>query len=82
MAKISEGDTVLLRGEVTRVDEDGTIIVLLDGVVPIRHTLRADSSTIEPSASPRGKAADVAAATAPSAVSRKTLSKRPSGRKS
>ena len=82
MAKISEGDTVLLRGEVTRVDEDGTITVLLDGVVPIRHTLRADSSIIEASASPRGKAADVAAATAPSAVSRKTLSKRPSGRKS
>ena len=79
MAKISEGDTVLLRGEVTRVDEDGTITVLLDGVVPIRHTLRADSSIIEASASPGGKAADVAAATAPSAVSRKTLSKRPGG---
>ena len=42
MAKIREGDTVLLRGEVTRVDEDGTITVLLDGIVPIRHTLRAD----------------------------------------
>ena len=53
MAKIREGDTVLLRGEVTRVDdEDGTITVLLDGIVPIRHTLRADSSAIEASASP------------------------------
>ena len=69
-----------MRGDVTGVDEDGTTTVLLDGVVPIRHTLRADSSTIEASASPRGKAADVAAASAPSAVSRKTLSKRPSGR--
>ena len=83
MAKFREGDSVLLRGEVTRVDhEDGTITVLLDGVVPIRHTLRADSSIIEANASPSGKAVEVAAATAPSAVSRKTLSKRPGGRKS
>lgn len=53
MAKIRAGDTVLLRGEVTRVDnEDGTLTVLLDGIVPIRHTLRADSSSIEASASP------------------------------
>ena len=52
MAKIRAGDTVLLRGEVTRVDEDGTITVLLDGVVPIRHTLRTDSSAVEASASP------------------------------
>ena len=56
MAKIRAGDTVLLRGEVTRVDnEDGTITVLLDGIIPIRHTLRADSSAIEASVSP-GKA--------------------------
>ena len=53
MAKIRAEDTVLLRGEVTRVDnEDGTITVLLDGIFPIRHTLRADSSAIEASASP------------------------------
>ena len=50
MAKIREGDTVLLRGEVTRADdEDGTITVLLDGIVPIRHTVRADSNTIDAS---------------------------------
>jgi hypothetical protein len=48
MAQISEGDP------------DGTNIVLLDGVVPIRHTLRADSSTIEANASPgrSGKSAE------------------------
>ncbi len=81
MAKLRTGDTVMLRGEVTRIDEDeGTITVLLDGIVPVNHTLRANSSIIEASASPGGKAVDVAAATAPSAVSLKTLSKRPSGR--
>jgi hypothetical protein len=36
MAKIRAGDTVLLRGEVTRVDnEDGTITVQPDGVIPM-----------------------------------------------
>jgi hypothetical protein len=53
MAKHREGDTVLLRGEVTRVDdEDETVTVLVDGLVPIRHTLRKDSSSIEASVSP------------------------------
>ena len=47
MAKIRAGNPVLLRGEVTRVDnEDDTITVMLDDIVPIRHTLRADSSSI------------------------------------
>ena len=48
MAKIREGDTVLLRGEVIRADDEGGT-VLLDGIVPIRHTVRADSNTIEAS---------------------------------
>ena len=53
MAKIREGDTGLLRGEGTRVDdEDGTITVLVDGLVPICHMLRKDTSAIEASASP------------------------------
>ena len=56
MAKIRAGDTILLRGEVTRADDDdGTITVLIDGIIPIRHTLRADSSAIEASASPGGR---------------------------
>ena len=53
IAKIRDGGTGLLRGEVTRVDdEDETITVLVDGLVPIRHTLRKDTSSIEASASP------------------------------
>ena len=36
-------------------NQDGTITVLLDGSAPIRHTLRADNSIIEATASP-GKA--------------------------
>ena len=62
IAKIREGGTGLLRGEVTRVDdEDGTITVLVDGLVPIRPRCGktpAPSRRAPPRASqenPRGK---------------------------
>ncbi len=48
----------MTRNMTAEASEGDTITVLLDGIVPIRHTLRADGSTIEASASRQDLAAE------------------------
>lgn len=46
--KLKVGDMLLLRVDVSRVDDDDeTVTVTIPGLTTIRHTLRQDSEAIE-----------------------------------